>query len=285
MKSGGRGQLAEERWRPDERGAAVPGGDGTLRDAAIGAGHQVSLIVRPGHADRQSLGFHRVPDASVGALLGQHDPLALLLGGELRVVRVYQLLNGAVDHRRIVHQAGHHPRRATRRHARQRTAASVPSAAVDSGRNRRPASPLLWPGSVMKYGSDLVICAVNSSNSCNGSRVDTKPATRTSAGRYSAAPPDPASASHEPIPVRGPLKAKVTSFSTAPRRALFEEQVLHPDHACKRNRRGIVFDRGRDQRRRVDRDQPADAALVPLADSGGERKPRALTHLTEGPRR
>ena len=108
---GRRGELAEERRRPDERGAAVPGRDGTLRGRAIGGRHHVAPIVGPGDAEWKARRLHRAPDASARALLPEHDPLVLLVGRKLRVERLHQLLERAVDDRRVVRQGGHHPRR------------------------------------------------------------------------------------------------------------------------------------------------------------------------------
>ena len=68
------------------------------------------------------------------------------------------------------------------------------------------------------------------------------------------------------------------------RGTLLEEEVLHPDHAGELDWRGIVSGRHRDQRGRIHADQPAHAALVPLADGCRKRGARALPQMSERPR-
>ena len=52
-------------------------------------------------------------------------------------------------------------------------AASVPNAAVRFWMKPAPSFSSMLARPRSKSGSDLVICAVNSSNSCKGSRVET----------------------------------------------------------------------------------------------------------------
>jgi hypothetical protein len=81
-------------------------------------------------------------------------------------------------------------------------AASVPSAPVRFSRYPAPSFSFTCAMSLRKDSFSCIISAVNSWNSCLGSRVEMYPASRASADRYSAAPPEPASASQDARPFR-----------------------------------------------------------------------------------
>jgi len=172
VHSGRRGELAEERRRPDELGAAVPSRDGTLRGRAIRGRHHVALIVGPGHAEWKASRLYGAPDPSARVLLPEHDPLVLLVGCKLGVERLNQLLQRAVDDRRVVRQAGITHTGPSTENPFSAKAASVPSPL--SGCRGTRTELFVCLGQIGVEGLvSFVISAVNSWNSCQGSRVDT----------------------------------------------------------------------------------------------------------------
>jgi hypothetical protein len=68
------------------------------------------------------------------------------------------------------------------------------------------------------------------------------------------------------------------------RSTLLEEHVLHPHHPGELDGRRVVSGRLLDDRGRIDRDEPAHAAPVPLADGRRKRRAVALSHVRESPR-
>ena len=153
------------------------------------------------------------------------------------------------------------------------------------GRSRRQASHPAWPGLWRSPAPPWAICAVSSSNSCHGSRVEAEKPRTASAGKYSAAPPEPASASHDAIPVRGPWKRerRLVLFSAC-RSTLLEEHVFHTHHRSELDWRCILFGRDRDQMGRVHPDYPAYAALIPRVESSRKGRAGALSQVRSGPR-
>jgi hypothetical protein len=73
-------------------------------------------------------------------------------------------------------------------------------------------------------------------------------------------------------------------FFRTRRRPLFEEEVLHPDHGRELDWRGVLSGRFPDDRGRIDRDEPADASLISLADGCRKRRGGALSQMRDGPR-
>ena len=206
-------------------------------------------------------------------------------GAKLRVERVHELPERAVDDRRVVRQGGH--RSTSDRSRRTRSPRRPPRSPIAAVRFAMKPAPSFSSTSARLPAKDSS-CFSHQRREfleqlpwlphrhVTGEERIGRQILRRAPGAGVGQPgrhPRPRAVEHQ-----RDLVLFRSSGGT-----LLDEQVLHPDHRRQLDRWGVVSCRHRDHRGRIDADQPAGAPPVPLADGCRKRRARALAPGGRGP--